>query len=128
MGCNCLRDDNSVLVDSRDMSSYEIPEDLMREMRSSVVFLGAIIGRMGKAVISSPGGCELGLRPIDLHIKAFEKMGILVEERFGFIHFKESSLKDSEIHLDFPSVGATENIMLAATRVKGKTRIILQSR
>ena len=124
MGCNCLREGNSVLVDSRDLASYEIPEELMREMRSSVVFLGAIIGRMGKAVISSPGGCELGPRPIDLHLSALEKMGVVITEEHGFLYCATpDGIQGAEINLSFPSVGATENIILAAATAKGVTVI-----
>lgn len=124
MGCNCLRDGNSVLIDSTDIASYEIPETLMREMRSSVVFLGAIIGRMGRAVISSPGGCELGPRPIDLHLSALEKMGVVITEEHGFLYCETpDGITGAEINLSFPSVGATENIILAAATAKGVTVI-----
>ena len=95
----------------------------MREMRSSVIFLGAILGRCGNAIISSPGGCELGPRPIDLHIKSFEKLGVNVKEEFGYIKCEADEIIGNDIHLDFPSVGATENIMLASMRAKGETVI-----
>ncbi len=124
LGCNCNVGENLLIVDAREIDSFEIPEDLMREMRSSVVFLGAIIGRMRRAVISSPGGCELGPRPIDLHLSALEKMGVEITEEHGFLYCDaKDGLKGAEIHLSFPSVGATENIILAAATANGITVI-----
>ena len=124
LGCVCKKNDNSVSINSENINSYEIPEELMREMRSSVVFLGAIIGRMKKAVISSPGGCELGPRPIDLHLSALKQMGVEITEEHGFLYCDApDGIKGAEINLSFPSVGATENIILAAATAKGITVI-----
>ncbi|MBR7132181.1 MAG: UDP-N-acetylglucosamine 1-carboxyvinyltransferase [Clostridia bacterium] len=124
LGCKCHRDKNTVTVCGECVPHYEIPEALMREMRSSVVFLGAIIGRNGRAVISSPGGCELGPRPIDLHLSALAKMGVTITEEHGFLYCNaEGGIKGAEISLGFPSVGATENIILAAATAKGLTVI-----
>lgn len=95
----------------------------MRKMRSSVVLAGAIIGRFKNAVFSYPGGCDIGTRPIDLHLKGFQKLGIKIEESSGFIKCYADKIVGSDIHLDFPSVGATENIILASVFAEGETII-----
>ena len=101
----------------------------MREMRSSIVFLGAIIGRMGQATVSAPGGCEIGLRPIDLHLYAMKRLGVSVEENHGKLVCKLSGkLQGSKITFAFPSVGATENAILAAVTAKGTTTIFNAAR
>jgi len=124
LGCLCTKDSNVVNINTTNIDAFEIPDTLMREMRSSIVFLGAIIGRMGRAVISSPGGCELGPRPIDLHLSALEELGVIIKEDHGYLYCEApNGLKGTEINLSFPSVGATENIILAASTAKGKTVI-----
>lgn len=124
LGCTCKRQEKCVIIDSPTANSYTIPDYLMREMRSSVVFLGAVLGKIGNAVISSPGGCELGPRPIDLHLSSLKKMGVEITEEHGFLYCTAPhGLIGTEIHLNFPSVGATENIILAAVTAKGKTVI-----
>lgn len=124
LGCVCVRDDNTVIVDARDAANFEISKELMREMRSSVVFLGAMISRMGRAVITNPGGCELGPRPIDLHISSLKQLGVRIEEKDDkIICTAPKGIIGSEIRLDFPSVGATENIIIAACVSKGTTVI-----
>lgn len=96
----------------------------MRRMRSSIVFLGAIVAKCGRARISMPGGCELGPRPIDLHLAALEKLGVTIEEDHGYLECTvRDRLRGTRIALPFPSVGATENIMIAATLAQGETVI-----
>lgn len=124
LGCRCSFENNTVTVDTTALKCSRIPDRLMRKMRSSVIFLGAVIGRCKNAVISSPGGCELGPRPIDLHISALKRLGATVSESHGLIEVSApNGLTGAEIILSFASVGATENIILAATTAKGVTVI-----
>ncbi len=129
LGCKVQRNGNTITIDSSSADGFEIPESLMREMRSSVIFLGAIIGRMKKAVISAPGGCEIGLRPIDLHLYAVKRLGVKVEEDHGRLNCTVShKLKGKKITFSFPSVGATENAILAAATASGTTVIVNAAR
>lgn len=124
LGCRVTRFNTDVMIDPRAAGVYEIPDQLMREMRSSIIFLGAITSRMGKAVLSFPGGCELGPRPIDLHLSSLRRMGVVIKEDHGRIYCTvPEGLKAADISLLFPSVGATENIMIAAALAKGTTLI-----
>ncbi|MGM9936906.1 MAG: UDP-N-acetylglucosamine 1-carboxyvinyltransferase [Candidatus Ornithomonoglobus sp.] len=123
LGCILKREYSTLCVDSAGVNSCRIDEKLMREMRSSIIFLGAILARCGKAEVGMPGGCPIGLRPIDLHLKALRQMGAEIIEDHGYLRCSCKKLKGSCIHLDFPSVGATENIMLAAVTAEGTTVI-----
>ena len=123
LGCKVHKKNGKIIVDSMGIKRNEIPENLMSKMRSSVVLAGALIGRFKKAKFSYPGGCDIGTRPIDLHLKGFRKLGINVTEESGLISCTCDKIIGSEIHLDFPSVGATENIMLASVFAEGKTII-----
>ncbi len=121
--CSYNKKESTGYINSDNISGYEIPESLMCEMRSSVMFLGAILSRTGKAKITYPGGCELGPRPIDLHLKAFRQLGVKIEEYNGFIHCEIDKVKPANINLQIPSVGATENIMLLCAVSEGETVI-----
>lgn len=123
IGCDVSFEDGILKIDSSSVEKWEIPEDLMREMRSSIIFLGALVGKMGKARLCAPGGCELGNRPIDLHIKALRELGAQIREENGFIEVNCERMHPGDIHLSFPSVGATENIILASVKLKGETTI-----
>ena len=122
LGCRAERQGEAVVVDASAPTGWEVPDALMREMRSSVIFLGAILGRMGRAELCAPGGCELGPRPIDLHLAAIRALGGTVEET-GDGLCCSGKLRGADIVLSLPSVGATENAMLAAVSAAGETTI-----
>jgi UDP-N-acetylglucosamine 1-carboxyvinyltransferase len=123
LGCNIKRMDNMMWIDSKPLDQVKIPDELAREMRSSIILMGAMLSRCGEVIISYPGGCEIGPRPIDLHLKSLRELGAEIEESHGFIYCKTKGLKGAEIQLDYPSVGATENIILAAVKAEGTTTI-----
>jgi len=125
LGCKCIYNssEKTVTVNAQGASDSEIPENLMCEMRSSVMFLGAILSRMRKAKICYPGGCELGPRPINLHLKAFRQLGVEIEEYNGYIYCQLDKIKPGVVNLQLPSVGATENIMLLCAVSNGETII-----
>jgi len=123
LGCEIFLTPEYLQINSIRLKNYDIPENLMHKMRSSIIFLGAIISRFQHAVISYPGGRELGPRPVDLHLKAFKSLGVDINESHGFIECLADKIKCRNIHLDFPSVGATENIMLISALSKGITII-----
>jgi UDP-N-acetylglucosamine 1-carboxyvinyltransferase len=123
IGCKIRKEGKTLIVDSSAIHTNEVPEKLVREMRSSIILLGAILATHKQAKFSYPGGCDIGLRPIDLHLKSLRELGAEVTESHGYIYCKSSTLKGSQIQLDYPSVGATENIMLAASLANGITII-----
>lgn len=114
---------NKIIINTSEIHTYEIPDNLMRQMRSSVILAGALLGKYHQARFSYPGGCEIGSRPIDLHLKGFEKLGINIKEEHGEIFCNTSQILGTQINLDFPSVGATENIILASCLGEGTTII-----
>lgn len=123
IGCKTEFKDNIITVDSKPLNTYIIPDKLVSEMRSSIFLLGPMLSRCGRVHVSYPGGCEIGPRPIDLHLKLLRQLGVSVEESHGYLECRAEKLKGSTIQLDFPSVGATENAMLASVEADGITRI-----
>ena len=124
LGCKIEYDGETAVIDTSMADKWDIPFDLMKEMRSSFVFLGSLLAKFNRADVSYPGGCELGPRPIGMHLKAFEKMGVTIKDEYGIVKAAcEGALTEGTVVLEFPSVGATENIMLLATAVQGTTVI-----
>jgi UDP-N-acetylglucosamine 1-carboxyvinyltransferase len=124
LGAEITWSGNDMAVSTQNVHSYLINEKLMREMRSTVFLMGALLGRFGQVCISRPGGCAIGHRPIGLHLKGLIAMGAQFrEEQQGYLYASSARLTGADIHLDYPSVGATENIMLAAVYAHGATTI-----
>ena len=115
LGCNVEFSNGIAIIDSTNISNNKIESEFSEKMRSSIMFMGALLGRLNEAITGYPGGCEIGERPIDFHLKAFTKMGVEFEEFGGYIKAVRNKSKFAEINLDFPSVGATENIMILAS-------------
>lgn len=123
LGAKIEKKNGKIKIDTSKIEKFEIPPELMHKMRSSVILAGALIGRYQKATFSYPGGCDIGSRPIDLHLKSFEKLGIQVNQNHGNIECNAEKIKGEKIDLDFPSVGATENAILASVLAEGTTII-----
>ena len=128
LGCSTDRDGDCLYIDTRRPTRCDIPPELTHRMRSSVIFLGPMLARFGEARVSLPGGCELGRRPIDLHLKALESLGAGIREEAGQIVCRAEGLRGAEIALTLPSVGATENAMIAACAAEGRSVIFNAAR
>lgn len=123
LGAKVTSEGNIITVDSSNIRPLEISEELMRRMRASNLVLGALLARFGKVKISHPGGCQIGSRPMNLHLKGLQALGATIQEKFGYITAEAEKLSGADIHLDLPSVGATENLMMAAVLAEGVTTI-----
>lgn len=124
LGCaSCWQEDGALRVQGGLIRHGEMPEDMSKRIRSSVFLLGPLLGRLRQATIAYPGGCDIGLRPIDLHLSALKRMGVRIADAGGMLRCDGRSMHAADVHLDYPSVGATENIMMAAALLPGRTTI-----
>lgn len=123
LGASVNRDGSYIEIKSAGLCAYEIPKRQAKELRSSVFLMGSILGRMKKAKVAYPGGCDIGLRPIDIHLKALSELNVKIVEKYGYINCDANMMKASNVFLDYPSVGATENIMLLSAISDGVTII-----
>ena len=124
LGLNTRREPGRLFIDSTGIKSCEASYELVRKMRASFLVMGPLLSRFQEARISQPGGCAIGTRPIDLHLKGFEALGAEIIQGHGFIEARApKGLQGAKVYLDFPSVGATENIMMAASLANGRTII-----
>ena len=128
LGAKVEREADTLTVNALEITQNTIPEEMMREMRSSIIFLGSLLSRTKEAYLCYPGGCDIGVRPIDLHISSLKKLGAQIYENGNCIYCKAPSFHGAKIILTFPSVGATENIIIASALSKGKTTIINAAR
>lgn len=123
LGAGVKRQNEALIVDASDLTRWEVEEGLMRQMRASNLILGPVLARNGRVRISRPGGCAIGSRPMDQHIKGLQELGVKVKEKHGYIEAWADQLVGANVYLDVPSVGATENLMMAAVLAKGTTTL-----
>lgn len=123
LGASVTVEDNTTVVNTRDINKYETSFELLNRMRASIYVMGPLLARFGEAKVAMPGGCAIGTRPIDYHLGGFEKMGAEITKDHGFIIAKCEKLRGAKVYLDFPSVGATANLMMAAVLAEGTTVI-----
>lgn len=121
LGCKVSRQERAMLIEPQSMDGWTIPDELAKKIRSSIFLLGPLLSRLHKAAVTFPGGCEIGLRPIDLHLSGLKQLGVTIEEENGIIHCDGRHMRAGTVHFDYPSVGATENVMMAAVLLKGRT-------
>ena len=123
LGCEVTCRGKSMTVSAGGLHNWEMPDRLSKQIRSSIFMLGPILSRFRKATVTYPGGCEIGMRPIDLHLSGLRSLGVVVREEGGLIHCDGANMRAGEVHFDYPSVGATENVMMAAVCLPGTTYI-----
>ncbi|MBQ6255231.1 MAG: UDP-N-acetylglucosamine 1-carboxyvinyltransferase, partial [Clostridia bacterium] len=123
LGCRCEMGQDEMSIDSAGLKCWEMPEGLSKQIRSSIFLLGPILGKLRRAAVTYPGGCEIGLRPIDLHLKGLRALGVKVQEDGGVIRCDGGEMHAGDVYFDYPSVGATENVMMAAALLPGVTTV-----
>ena len=123
LGCRIHSGDGALTIDPQSLNRHEMPDALAKKIRSSIFLLGSILARFRKATVTFPGGCEIGLRPIDLHLSGLRQLGVDVREEGGLIRCDGRHMRAATVHFDYPSVGATENVMMAAVLLPGTTVI-----
>lgn len=121
LGCRVHHQDGVMEIDPANLCSYEMPDALSKKIRSSIFLMGPILARFRKATVTFPGGCEIGLRPIDLHLSGLRQLGVDVREEGGMIYCDGRHMRAGTVHFDYPSVGATENVMMAAVLLPGQS-------
>ena len=123
LGCRCRWERGRMRIENAGLHQWEMPDELSRQIRSSIFLLGPILGRLRRAAVAYPGGCEIGLRPIDLHLKGLKALGVKIAEEGGVIYCDGREMHAGDVYFDYPSVGATENVMMAAALLPGITTI-----
>ena len=123
LGCRCEMRESSLSIQSSALHNWEMPDEISKEIRSSIFLLGPILGRLRKATVTYPGGCEIGIRPIDLHLKGLKALGVKISDDRGILYCDGKNMHAGDVYLDYPSVGATENVMMAAALLPGVTYI-----